>query len=74
MSTKTITITSDAYDRLASCKENNESFSEVISRIIPRTSLLELVGLISKKESDELRKNVIDGRKHIEKEMDSRLK
>lgn len=36
MSTKTISITKDVYDMLAMEKEDNESFSDVISRLIKR--------------------------------------
>ena len=34
MATKTISITIDAYDRLKSVQKENESFSQVISRVI----------------------------------------
>lgn len=36
MSTKTISITKDVYDMLIMEKEDNESFSDVISRLIKR--------------------------------------
>jgi predicted CopG family antitoxin len=40
MSTKTISITKDVYDMLLVEKEEDESFSDVISRIVKRRSKL----------------------------------
>ncbi|MBU7024734.1 MAG: antitoxin [Theionarchaea archaeon] len=36
MRTRTISITEDVYDMLATEREDNESFSDVISRLIKR--------------------------------------
>ncbi|HOO54152.1 MAG TPA: antitoxin VapB family protein [Methanothrix sp.] len=57
MSTKTISITEDAYDRLRSLKETERmSFSEVILKYYPRRrSLSETLAEISRGEgADEL--------------------
>ncbi|MBU7036560.1 MAG: antitoxin [Theionarchaea archaeon] len=40
MSTKTISITKDVYDMLTMEKGDNESFSDVISRLVRRRSKL----------------------------------
>lgn len=58
MATKTLTITEDAYERLAMMKEETESFSEVISRITGKVSLLSVAGLLTEKEADELEKKI----------------
>lgn len=63
MATKTLTITEDAYERLAKYKEKNESFSEVIVKHFPKHSLLELAGLLSHKDAEELRAHIKAGRK-----------
>lgn len=70
MATKTISITEDAYERLASTKEKNESFSEVIARHFPKRSLLELVGTLKNKEAEELRAHIEEGRKLSRKRME----
>ena len=54
MAVKTITITEDAYVQLASLRESDESFSDVILRVAGRSSLLELAGVLSKKDASEL--------------------
>lgn len=70
MGTKTLTITNEAYERLAAFKEKKESFSDVVNKLTSRTSLLSLVGVLSKEEAGELRKNVIETRKRLRGDMD----
>ncbi len=77
MATKSITVTNEAYERLASYKEENESFSDVINKLAKKNSLLDLVGILSKKEANEVEKHVKDLRKRLRKRLDkvaSRIK
>jgi len=58
MATKTISITEDAYERLRTNKMENESFTDVINRITNKRSIMELAGILSNKEADELKENI----------------
>jgi len=69
MATKTISITQKAYDRLKTKKENNESFSEVINRITNKSSIMELAGILTKKEGDKLEKYIKERRSAGRKRM-----
>lgn len=70
MATKCITITVEAYDRLAAQKKEKESFSDVINRAISKKSyLLDFVGLLTSKEAEEMKKNITEGRKRTEERM-----
>lgn len=62
MATKTISITTDAYETLKSWKEGNESFSEIISKIGRKNRLSPFAGLLREQEATYLEQSVKDGR------------
>ena len=62
MATKTISISTEAYEKLKRLKEARESFSEVINRVAGKRSLLELAGILSHEEADTLMKTIKEGR------------
>lgn len=47
---KLVQLSDEAYRRLRSLKRRDESFSDVVLRLVPKRSLLELGGLRSLKE------------------------
>jgi predicted CopG family antitoxin len=55
MGTKNISISEEAYERLAALKRPNESFTEVVNRLTKKRSILELAGVITEKEGDDIR-------------------
>ena len=58
LATKTISITEEAYERLAAAKDENESFSEVINKITRKGSLTEFAGVLSGKSAKSLEENI----------------
>lgn len=70
MGTKTIRLDEEAYERLASRKHEGESFSDVVKRVMGERSLLEIAGILSEGEADELRATIEDRRNAREDELD----
>ncbi|MBI3260595.1 MAG: antitoxin VapB family protein [Ignavibacteriae bacterium] len=63
MTTKTITITEDAYEALKSLKETRESFSETILRVARIKPLSYFYGCISRESGKKLEKAIMKIRK-----------
>jgi len=60
MGTRNISISDEAYSRLAALKESKESFTDVINRLTGRRSILELKGVLTVVEARELRLNMME--------------
>lgn len=74
ISTKCITITNEAYERLKSLKSTKESFSDVVNKLTKKSSFYDLIGVLSNGEAKELRENIKELRKRMNKDMGKRLK
>ncbi len=70
MASKTITISEEAYHRLKSKKEDNESFTDVINKLTRERSLMEIAGILSEDEADELEENIKESRRRTRDKMD----
>jgi len=55
MSTKSVRLDKDVYERIKSEKRSDETFSEAIDRLTGGASLLDLVGILSDEEAAEFR-------------------
>ena len=73
MSTKTISITEEAYSRLNALKKANESFSIVIQRITNKTSLSDMQGILSKASARKMESNIRKIRKANTKSRNIRI-
>jgi len=62
MSTKTITLSEDAYESLRMLKQVRESFSDVVRRLTVRKPLTEFAGLLAAGEANQLAAVVREGR------------
>jgi predicted CopG family antitoxin len=60
MGTKNISISEEAYERLAALKKPNESFTEVVNRLTRKRSILELAGTLTVKEGEETRREIAE--------------
>lgn len=59
MATRNISITEEAYQRLKTLKQRNESFSVVITRLTGKRSMKELLGVLSREEAARLEYNIV---------------
>ena len=69
MSTKTITITDEAYNRLKSTKSEDESFTKAIIRITKKNPLDALTGILTKEAAEEMRANIAKSRQKTNERM-----
>ena len=74
MATKTISISEEAYRRLAALKKENDSFSIVINRLTRKKSLLDLFGVLSKEEGDRLEQSIKEVREWHRKAEEAKRK
>ena len=70
MGSKNISISDEAYLRLAELKTGNESFTDVIYRLTNRTNILDLKGIIKEEEGKSLEENVKKSRKLSKERID----
>ena len=74
MGTKNISISDEAYSRLAAQKKSKESFTDVINRLTEKRSVLELAGILTKSESKEILSNIRKLRKGSAKRLDATIR
>ncbi len=57
---RTIRISEDAYQKLEDQRLDGESLSDTVERIVGDRSLLDLAGILSEAEAEELREAIHD--------------
>ncbi len=72
MGTRNISISDDAYSRLAALKGPKESFTDVINRLAGKRSILDLAGVLTAREGVELRSKVREIRAESRRRLDER--
>lgn len=70
MATRTVNLSEEAYKRLKALKQEGESFSEVVNRITGKYALMDLVGVLSEEEADEVRRHVRDLRRRMRRDVE----
>ncbi len=77
MVVKTLTITEEAYHRLKQQKDANESFSQEILRLVPKTTTADdFFGICSgtEEEAKQYRRKIKKIRKELSKNIEERIK
>jgi len=67
---KSIRLSEEAYERLAAHKGEDETFSDVVLRLAGERSLLDIAGVLSDDEADELRDAVEERRERRSEELE----
>ncbi len=62
MGVRTIAVTDDVYERLRAIKRPDESFSELLKRLVGRPSLFELADAISPEQAAVIERTFEEGR------------
>lgn len=70
MGARNISISDEAYAKLAALKGQGESFTDVINRIAGKRSILDLAGLLTVKEAAEVRSNIREARAKSHKRLE----
>ena len=70
MGTKTIRLDEDVYEKLRARKRDDETFSEAVDRLVGGSSLLELAGILSEGEAEELADGVEEFRSSLDADVD----
>lgn len=74
MSTRTINVSEEAYERLLRLKREGESFTDVVNRLTGKFAILDLVGILSGKEADQLEADIADFRQRLDESHRRRIR
>ena len=72
LGTRNISISDEAYSRLAAQKKENESFTDVVNRLTGKRSILEIAGILTKSGNKEVALQIEKMRKESRRRISSR--
>ncbi len=72
IASRTINVSTEAYSRLASLKNDGESFTDVINRLTGKHRILDLVGMWDDETGKEIKKHVDELRESFDDSLDER--
>lgn len=67
MPSRTVNLSEEAYDLLASRKQDRESFSDVVRRLAGERSLFEVVGALDEDQAKKLDARIQEGRERAKR-------
>ena len=67
---RNVRLTEDAYRQLQSREQAGESFSDTIERLADERSLLDLAGILSDEEAEEMREAIREGDERSRERLD----
>jgi len=67
---KSIRLSDEAYERLEARKRDDETFSDVVLRLAGERSLLDLAGILSEEQADDLEAAIEERRKRRRDELE----
>ncbi len=74
MPSRTLQVTEDAYELLASLKQDRESFTDVIKRLAGERSLFDIVGVLDEEQARRLEARIEQGRERSRKRRAKQLR
>lgn len=74
MPSKTLQITDEAYDLLASLKQDRESFTDVVKRLAGERSLFDIVAVLDEEQARRLEQRIEQGRERSRKRRSKQLR
>lgn len=72
MTTRTLSLSDDAYRRLKKLKQAHESFSDVVLRLTDRPGLMQYAGSITKEFAEELEHHSTQFRERFDRDANPR--
>ena len=74
MPSRTLNVTEEAYEMLASLKQDRESFTDVIKRLAGERSLFDIVGVLDEDQARRMERRIEEGRERSRKRRAKQLR